>query len=285
MIKILVPTDFSKNALNALKYAVAFAKKEKAKIILVHAYHQSLYVASLESIDYSNQIIDELEKFSNIKLEQICNKVIKAEKISCTFLSKYGLATDVIEETVKKEKINFVIMGTKGSTALENVIMGSITAKIIGKLTCPVIAVPEKAKFNSIKKITFATDYNNADISELKTLVNIAKPFKAQINLLHIAVGEYSLSEEHALLEKYVKKTTSKIDYNNLSFQLLIGENVQKSLQEYISKKSTSILAISTKKRNIIEKLFGRSLTKKISYHSNIPIIAFHHKKESKIFA
>lgn len=283
MKTLLVPTDFSKNAQNALKYAVALAKKEKAKIILVHAYHQSLSAASVESIEYANEMIDELEKFSNKKLEQICNKIIKPEKVAFAFFSKYGLATDVIEEIVKEKKIDFVIMGTKGSTALENVVLGSVTAKIIGNLTCPVIAIPEKAKFDGIKKITFATDYNNADILELKILVNIAKPLKAQINLLHISTGEYSLAEEQALLEKYVKLITSKISYNNFSFQLLIGEQIQKTLQEYINKKSTSILAISTKKRNLIEKLFGKSLTKKLSYHSNIPIIAFHHKKKSLI--
>ncbi|MGZ4034609.1 MAG: universal stress protein [Bacteroidia bacterium] len=283
MMKILVPTDFSKNAENAIKYAVAFAKKEKSKIILFHAYHEILNVSKVQEYAYAN-LSGKLEKESDDKLKNIYTKIIKPANIECECLSQYQLAVDAILEIIKDKKIDFVIMGTKGATGITAALLGSISAKIIEKAPCPVIAVPENARFEPIKKITFATDYNNADIQELKTLVNIATPFKAQINLLHIADGEYTGPEEEALLKKYVKKITSKIDYKNLSFQLLESKDIEKKLEQYVNQKSTSVLAISTKKKGLFEKLFGTSITKKLAYHSTIPLIAFHHKSESVVF-
>jgi nucleotide-binding universal stress UspA family protein len=278
MIQILVPTDFSKNADNAIKYAVALAKKEKGKIILLHAYHDTFNVLDIKGFVYTTAI-KKTEKESNKKLEKICEKLIKPQNVKCEYLSQYQLGVDAILDIVKEKKIDYVIMGTKGASGLKNVILGSITAKVIEKCACPVIAIPENVIYNGIKKITFATEYNSTDLKEVQALVNIATPFKAQINLLHIANGEYTNDDEEAILKKYVKKINSKITYNNLSFQLLFGNDIQKKLQEYLDEKSTDIIAMSTTRKDLLRKLFGTSLTRHFAYYSNIPLIVFHHKK------
>ena len=190
MKAILVPTDFSKNAENAINFAVAFAKKENAMLILLHAYHFTYPVS-----DFPDEIIveeiSETKKISEEKLKTLCLKIMQTDKVICERVCKEGLATDVILEASEKIHPDFIVMGTKGASGIKEVFVGSNTAKVIEKSQHPVIAVPDSAVFHGIKKITYATDYYESDIDAIKTLSEIAEPFKAVINILHISNGEY----------------------------------------------------------------------------------------------
>lgn len=282
MKTILVPIDFSKNADNALNYAISLAKKEKAKIILLHAFNIA-YLSPDVPIEYFSEHFSAIEQESKKKLDALCLKIRKSGIIKCESIHEEGFTVDIILDAIKKKKVSMVVMGTQGASGIKEVLMGSNTAKVISKASCPVIAVPEKASFDGIKRIVYATDYRSSDIVALKQLVDIAKVFKSWINVVHIADGEYVRENEEKYIEKFAKKVKQKIDYKNISFQLLYSKDIEKKLEQYIKKESVSILAMSTKHRNLIEQLFGRSITKKLAYHTGIPLIAFHYKQKSVV--
>lgn len=283
MATILVPTDFSKNADNALKYAINLAKKKKAKIILLHSF-QSTYVTPEVPAEYVLEQLEAEEEASIKQLKAIAEKVTKAGKIKCSYISKQGFAVDVIIDTVKNKKIDLVVMGTKGAGGLKETFIGSNTAVVIEKSPVPVIAVPEKASFENIKNILYATDYRITDVFALKNLAKIAKMFNAKIEVVHISDGEYVKQGEQELLNEFIKKTGSKIKYKKVTYHLLYGGSVEKKLQEYVKKRSINLLAMSTHPRNFIDKLFGKSVTKKMVYHTNVPLMAFHYRKDPIIF-
>lgn len=279
---ILVPTDFSKNASQAFDYAIILAKKEKAKILLLHAYHIT-YITPDVPADFMAIEIENAEKTAIKKMKFLVEK-IKHENLECEVFLRQDMAVDLILEVAKDRHPDFIVIGTTGASGLEEIIMGNITATVIAKAKCPVIAVPKKASFKHIKHITYATDYLVSDLYALKKLVEIAKLFNATITVVHISGELLTHESEEEFMNKFKAKVRKKIKYDDIAYKLIYGRNFINTLEEYILHESSDLLAMSTHLQSIYDKIFGKSNTKKMSYHSTIPFLAFHHKKESVIF-
>lgn len=282
MKTILIPTDFSENAKNAIEYAIEMAKKEKAKIIIVHACYIT-YIAPDAPAQYLTEELVFVEDAAKKEMQKLIKK-IENEGILCEAVIKQDNAIDLILEEAIKRKPDLIVMGTKGATGLKEVIIGSNTARVIEKVNCPVIAVPEKSSFKPIKHIVYATNYLLSDIDALKNLVNIAELFNAEITLLHVSneALNHETEEDHIL--KFRSKIKSRIDYDKVRFKLVYGKIFENVLAEYIKRESPDLLAMSTHHRTVYDKLFGKSFTKKMAYHTNIPLLAFHYKQDPVIF-
>ena len=278
MKKILVPTDFSKNSENALDYAIELAQNEETTIILLHSFYV-MYTSPEIPMEFIVEQSSAIQKDADTRLAELSKKTEKYDKINCETISMEGFVVDSILTLVKKRKIDLVVMGTKGASGIAEMLIGSNTAKVIVKAICPVIAVPEKAKFEGIDKVAYATNYLSSDITMLKKLVEFTKRFKAKIEIIHIADGECQYAYEENLLEKFSKKVKHKITYKAISYQLLFGEDVENKLEQYIKKEAINLLALSARKGNLFERIFRGSLTKKLAYHTSIPLIVFHQKK------
>lgn len=282
MKNILVPTDFSENAENALYYAIDIAKRLNAKIILLHAY-QNNYSNPYIPLDYAVEENKQMAISSDNRLKEESLKIKQIGEIEYEYMSVEDSPVGATINTIKEKKIDLVVMGTKGESNFLNSVFGSNTAKIIEKASCPVIAVPEEAIYNEIKKITYATSYNYSDIYVLEKVVEMAKLFHAQVNVLHISDNTRSQAEEKKKMKMFMDEANQNILYNNMSFQLLEGENVEDALEKYLDDDSTSMLVMSTHHRGFFDKLFGKSITKHMVYHTNIPLMAFHHTAESAV--
>ncbi len=283
MKTLLVPTDLSKAADAALDFAIGFAQKEEAEIVLLHVFRLKV-VFPAESGETSVKIDFEEEQTVNKLLESKCKQISASKKINCRYISTTGMTVDKIIEEAEKIKPGFIVIGTKGATGAKRVILGSNAVTVIEKSKYPVIAVPQDAKFSGIKRITYAADYHPEDVSAIRKLADIANPFRAAINVLHIASGELTDIAEEELLKKYVSVVSRKVDYNNISFQLIHGKNIEKELEKYVADNSTDLLAMSTVHRGFLEKLFGSSVTRQMAYHADVPLLAFHHKHETVMF-
>lgn len=277
MKTILVPTDFSKNAENALYYAIELAKREHSRIILLHAYMVSYPVSEVSYhliVEQKTQALEESQQ--QLKAESL--KIVHAGGIIFECVSDENPPVEAVLKMIREREIDLVIMGTKGQSNLANVIFGSNAAAIIEKAPCPVIAVPEEATFKDIKNITYATAYNHSDLYPLKRVVEMAKLFNAQVNVLHVIETSKleSQKEEKEKMKAFMKEANEAVNYSNMSFQLLEGEDVDDTLEAYLDKESTSMLVLSTHHRGFFKKLFGHSVTKHMAYHSNVPLMAFH---------
>lgn len=282
MKTILVPTDFSKNSLNALDYAMALAKREKAKITLVHAFFIT-YIAPDVPVQYLAEELVFTEDAAIKQMNELIEKV-EAENLKCDYIIEQNGAIELILEVAKKTKPDFIIMGTKGASGIKEIFMGSNTATVIEKAKCPVIAVPEKSKYSPIKHIAYATNYLQSDMDAIKNLVNLAELFQADITLLHVSDEQLSHETEEAHIVKFRNIIKSKTSYDKVRYKLIYGKNLGEVLEKYINNTSPDLLSMSTHYRNIYDKLFGKSNTKKMAYHIHIPLLAFHYKQEPVIF-
>ncbi|MBK6521429.1 MAG: universal stress protein [Sphingobacteriaceae bacterium] len=282
MKTILIPTDFSSNANNALNYAIELCKKDPAKLLIVNAYRADLE----DHKDSSAELIEELarvKRSAEEKLTYLCDNTFKNTGIRCEYKSREGNMLDVIVDVIKEEHIDLVIMGTKGAHDFVGAILGSYTAKIISAAVCPVIAIPEGAPFKLIKKITYATAYHHSDIRVLRKIVEIAKLFNAQINVLHVPEkGETAEVSKHEM-EAFMNSVIDKIDYTNISFQLYDGDDTESALEEYIESEATDMLVMSTHHRSFFDKLFGTSVTRRLALHNQIPLMAFHYNNKAAV--
>lgn len=276
MKTILFPTDFSAGAENAFNYTVSICGKLKAKLILFNSFHIPVYTSEMPVNEDTEVHLRKMAKDRLLSLQN--NALIQSNNLDVKTVASCGLAVDNIIQTAKEKKVNLIIMGTKGASGLKEIFIGSNAAAVLEKASCPVIVIPEKAKFKNIDKIVFATDFGESDFDFIASLTEMAKLFKSEIMIVHVSQVRPEKADEKDLLQWYRKELKKKVnvEYKKISFHILVGGNVDYELEDFIEKNKVDLLALSMRKRNIFSKLFEPSLTKKMAYHSHIPLLAFH---------
>src|SRR5690349_18487799 len=156
MKRILFPTDFSKNADQALAYARSLCLTLQAELVLFHscraeamALQNTVEEVSEEAIMYD----------SVLRLKEYKEAHFPDGSINVTQKIAYGLAVDTILQTADSIKADMIVMGTKGSSGIDEILLGSNTAAVMERAKCPVLAVPETAEFHPINVLAFATDF------------------------------------------------------------------------------------------------------------------------------
>ena len=277
MKNILVPTDFSLNANKALDFAVQIARQAKAEIILIHAFdlidttfkdNQTLYKEH-------NQAISEK---ANENISLLKKSIEDTEKISVHIKLYKGNVTDTILQASEKHHADLVIMGTLGETRLQEKIFGSITAGIIGKTSTPVMAVPLLSEWNTPKKILLMVNNSEEKPDMVKSVFELAELFNATV---HVAIftdvdsaEAIDYLKDKRGVDSYEEKL--KIKYKNIDIKSvhLDGHRFQETIEEYVLDQRIDIVAMITHKRTFLKSIFNRSMTKKMSYHTRIPLLA-----------
>lgn len=277
MKTILVPTDFSRSAENALLFASLIALKTNTKIIILHAFQLPLPVAQI-SYEILKDNTESKQKEILEKLHLEGHKIKKSEELNIEYHAIEGLARNVVLNFINERIIDYIVMGTNGVGKHTSGIFGSTTSHIIENANCPVIAIPEIASFNNeIKKITFATDFHAYDLYAIEKIKELASVFDAQINILHISDTNIPNQEQQTMMYDFTKRVNAKLTYQNMSFQIIEGTDVETKLTEYIKNNETDMLVISTHFRNFLDKIFGKSITKELVLKTTIPLVAFHY--------
>ncbi|NNL03617.1 MAG: universal stress protein, partial [Eudoraea sp.] len=214
MKKVILPTDFSYNAYNAISYAMNLLKDEETTFYLLNTYTPAIYQTEyllhspgqigLGDI-YQSESINQLEE-----LQKQLQKEFKNPKHTILTHSAFNILVDEVSSMVANEEADMVIMGTQGATGAKEIFLGTHTVHVIKKATCPVIAIPADFDFETPVEILFPTDYEVAYSEEkLKALLDLAELHKSRIQVIHISSG-YDLteiqSENKAKLEKILEK-------------------------------------------------------------------------------
>jgi nucleotide-binding universal stress UspA family protein len=277
MKTILVPTDFSDNADNALYFAIELAKKQNAKLVLIHAFQLPIVVAAVPYDIINNEKL-ELKKKAENNLKAQCLKIKHSGNLTYEYILEEGDTVDVILKHAKEKKADIIIMGTKGASGLKAVLFGSITESVIEKTELPVLAIPNKTKFSTpIKTITFATNYNLNEIESIKKLIEIAVVLESKIKILHITDEDITNEHEVNLMNKFMKLVNSEITFKPITFQIIHGKNITQQLLNLISSGNTDMLVLSTHYKNFMKNLLEKNITKQVVLKTTIPIVAFHY--------
>jgi nucleotide-binding universal stress UspA family protein len=258
------------------------AKQQNADMLLLHVYQAPVVIAP-ESYDLVKMELDQSKQDSERGLKALELRISHAGGVNFSSLSQEGAAAETILEIIKTKNVDLVIMGAKGS-GLSAGIFGNTTTRVIERAICPVMAIPGGTRFDKpIRKITYATDYHRSDVNAIGQMADFAKPWSAQLNVLHISTDNISPAEEKKLMSDFMTTVLQKVNYKNFSFQLMHGDDAISQLEKYLDDNSTDILVMSTHHRGFFERIFRRSATKTIAIESPVPLIAFHHNQKTAV--
>lgn len=276
MEHLLFPTDFSGNSQNALKYTVHLASHLNSTLHLFHAFHVPYIHAEMPAGMYQTAIKD-AENEAQKQMQELWNKVQEKEQLSdidYQFETQLGFAVEEILNLSENLPADMIVIGTKGESGITEVLFGSIATNIISKAKCPVLAIPQTARYKDIKNIAFATTYEKTDLDALSKLVELAKAYKAKIHILHVNEQEGKIKKEEEA--GFGKVFREKFQYNNLNFDVCEGKDAASAISNYTDTHQVDIISLIRKKRNLFANLFHSSLTEKMASHTKIPLLAFH---------
>lgn len=263
MNKILFPTDFSDNSLNVLNYAAAFCKKDDAVLVLFHAMLAPVIQAD-GPIMNAQEIMNEQRKAIKNKLEKLANKLRLEHGLVVTIKAEYGFSAETICQAAKDEAVSLIILSAKGETNIFDKIFGNVTLDLFKQSKVPILSVPEKAKFNDVKKIAFASSNIDYDAVEIFDLIRLTEHFNPKINLVHIKQGN-----------DFEKETFE--ENNNIEYIEIEGNEDDKAeiLLKYIEENNIDIVCVKKYTLPFFHNLFHKSFTKQLFYHTDIPLLVF----------
>lgn len=278
MLRILIPTDFSLNAWNAIAYGLELFRKQRCTIYLLHVNPLPPYSGAETSVKASTQMLRETmleESEKNLKqlLEKI-NETMPNELHTFMTIALYDFFVDSIKREVKDKNIDIIIMGTKGASGLKKVSLGSNTGDVITKVKCPLLTVPEEARYKIPKEIAFPTDYYiNYDIEVLDTLIDMVNRNDAHLRVLHITKRGEELTREQLQNKEFLHDYLRGVSH---SFHTITGTKLETAVQCFVESRDIDMIAMVAKNLNFFQRILFRPAVEEISYHIEIPFLVLH---------
>jgi nucleotide-binding universal stress UspA family protein len=276
MKQILFPTDYSEAANTAFIYALKFADSFEAELLILHVYDLPI-VETPPLPDSTQEIFDivEMNQFESFRDELPGLHKIAGEhglghiKIRNTLL--YGDLVYNINKLCEEEGIDLIVMGTRGASGLKETFLGSTTASVITNAKVPVLGIPAEAEYQPITSVVFTTQYKDKDNDALRNALDISKKFRARLQCLYIKNDDDPEDIDERINEWKIYYRDEAIDFFNIP-----GDHIEQTILDFVENQHAGLLVMRTHKRNFFESLFHRSLTKKMAYHSKIPLLVYH---------
>lgn len=273
MKTIIVPVDFSATASNAAEFAGNLAAFYGAELWLYHAYQIPI---ALSEFAYPVVDIAEMQKAAEYELEIL--KEHTQSKLRGIITIHTRTEMNVLElglnNICNDLKPDLVIMGLTGKNALTRLVVGSNTIKAINDLRYPLLIIPPKAIFLPVRKIGFACDYKQLEKTSPVTLIKkIVTDFNAELHVLNIdhnnRGGEQGIMNEHYLLDELLGGTRAE-------YHVVSATEITQGINWFIDKSGLDWIAVIPKKHDLIDKIFKRSHTQELIFHTHTPVLCIH---------
>lgn len=260
MKTVIIPIDFSETSLNAARYAAEMLSgKEDACILLFNMYKND----------------DELENAESY-LESLKTELLgKGDKMIECILEKGKDLIDCLERLAYQKTATLIVMGITGKTSLKQKLIGSHTLKIATRDVCPVLIVPSEAKYNGINNVALASDFKEVEevtpITYIKKVLDFFKPNLHIVNVnseIHVSLNEELVKERNWLEEQFS-------EYNP-EFYFITTFDFYDTIEQFVQDKNIDILINVPRNHTFYDQIFKPNATKKLAFHSNIPVLAAH---------
>lgn len=274
MKNILLPTDFSKNSVNAINYAVSLFKNETCKFYILNVQKASSFITDdLMVVNASTTIYSTIIDASKKSISNIIKKIEKKynnENHHFSSIVDYDNFIDSINQVCEINNIDLIIMGTKGATGLKQIFFGSNTVKVIQRCLVPVLVIPSNTVFNGLNNITFTTSFKrHYDVDNLKILRYFTSFHKSNLSVLHINIESNHGSELNTGIDFFYQY------FEFVTYKLLVSNtnNIFDTLNKYILENNVNILAMVNKKHSFFERLFTKHTVETLAFNLNVPLL------------
>ena len=274
MKKFLVPTDFSDTSKNAARYAVQMAAAiPESRIILYNVYDK---IAAGSDGSPLTETSEDRKLVLNSALKNLELEIAESTNVEIEFVAEeHSSLIDAMTRYVRHNGIDLVIMGITGATRLEQIFMGSNTLNFINEDVCPVIIVPPAAGFKKIENVMFLSDFKDVTKSTpLNSIRKVLDLFKPVLHIVNVDSEHYiELTEEYkaerAKLETMFQAYSPQFYFMRL-FDFL------DAISSFTIDRNIDLIVTVPKSHSFLTGLFKTSHTKKLAYHSHVPLVAVH---------
>lgn len=280
--RILIPTDFSANAFNAINYAMELYKEVDCEFFIFHSYYLSGY--SKDNLLTPEPSAEDIEKV-RVKSERSMDKLksrmdvfAQNPKHSYRYLDEWGSFYDLMEETVKRENIEFVIMGTQGQSDKKTVVLGSNAVNVMERIrSCPVLAVPATVQFIKPNEIVFPTSYlTDYQATELDILVEISQLTNAPVRILHVQKDKI-LNKTQIKNKEILETILATVPHTH---HTLYDMEIKDGVRSFVQSRESDMIAFINRKHNFFGSIFSNPMVKELGKYSNVPLLAVHDIKK-----
>ncbi|UZH56315.1 universal stress protein [Salinimicrobium tongyeongense] len=278
MKTILVPTDFSEQAENALKVAAQLAKKFNAQIYLLHLIELPVDMVNPVGETRSNDLPEAIYfmKLAKKRFDDLLSRPY-LKGLEVQDIVEINKAFDGILEASEKHHCDFIVMGSQGASGLKEMFIGSNTEKVVRKSNIPVLVVKNDHASFDVKDFVFATNLEATGREALKKVVELAQLFQARLHLVYInTANEFVTSNE---CDTKLKKYLEGIDFSNYEFHVFNDDSVEQGILNFSKKMKADLMGIATHGRKGLSHFFNGSISEDLVNHANSPVITFRLEK------
>jgi len=273
MYKILVPVDFSEKSEFAVKMSAQIGKKIKTEIHLLHLVELpsgiiDMGAGSNFSIPASMMYLRKVKE----KIIHLKNTFFDSDQI-IKYSIKFENPFEGIRDYAIKIDANLIVMGSKGVSDFEEMIIGSNTEKVVRTSNIPVIVVKTDTNKFKFKKLIFASNYDDENKVAFKDFLAFAKKFNSQIHLLKI--NTVSNFESSYATHKKIKNFIKDFDIKRKTITIYNDASVVKGIINFAKEIDADLISLTTHGRSGLSSLFNGSIAKSVSKNILRPVITF----------
>lgn len=281
MKKILLPTDFSDNSWNAIKYALQLYKDEKCHFVLLNTYTPVVYQFEyLQSSTLQFQVMDAVKEASENGLDEVQQKInsdFNNPNHTVSQIASFNTLTAEINDLYQANAIDVIVMGTKGASGVTGVLFGSNTIHVIKNAKCQVMAIPSDFTFETPHEILFPTDYEiKYQAAHLNPIIEIAKNHISRVNILHVFIVGNGLTKIQEKNKSLIETSMKKIAH---LFHDVKNQNVPEAITNFQLKARINLLVMINNKHSFFQNLFFKSIINQIGFHLNVPLLIIPSRK------
>lgn len=272
MKKLLIPTDFSDTSKNAARYGVQMAATVPGCTVILYNVFDTLARGSdgspLTETDEDRRIVL-THALKNLELE-----LSELSDVSIEYVAEEGSSlVENLKRYVRHHGIDMVIMGITGATRLEQIFMGSNTLNMVNAGECPVLIVPPNATFSKVENVLFASDFKDVKMSTpIARIKSVLSMFKPKLHIVNVDSDHYvELTEDY----KYERaKLELMFQEYNPEFSFIRLYDFMDAISTFAADRNIDLVITVPRRHSFLSGLYKTSHTKKLAYHSHVPIVA-----------
>lgn len=275
--RILCPVDMSTTAQNALRYALRLADKWDVPI-------QVLYILppQVEGFDVPLMVAvstREVIEHKRLQLSKWVSQTITQVQASYEFdkapvlyeVVELGTPVSNILSFIKAQRTDLVVIGTKEKHNWLERVVGTVSGAIVRRPICPVLLIPEGARFRTINRLTYATTFSSSDPYFIWKTLQLLEPFIPAVDCVHLFTDEEEVTELKGKdLEDFFTDLMPNYSLKCYNFQT---SDIPHGLENFTEIDRSDLLVMHKPKENVIHRLFYRSETQQTALVSKVPLL------------
>lgn len=274
MKNILLPTDFSKNSINAINFAIKLFEHTPCNFHILNVQKASSFItddmmAVSTSATIYNTLVDAAKKSIANIISHIENKS-KNENHAFNSLVDYDNFVDSINQSCEKYHVDFIVMGTKGASGLEKVIFGSNTVHVMQRCKTPVLAIPDGCRYKGLDSIAFTSSFSSSyTMKDLEPLKELIVSNNSKLKVIHV-VEENNIEENISQNMDFFNANFKQVEYNRITSD---DKNIYNNIHDYTVNNNIKMIAMLSKKHSFLERLFTKHSVETFAFKIDIPFL------------